>query len=133
MEFQDRQSIYLQIGDYVCENILKKLWLPGDRIPSIREMAASIQVNPNTVLRTYTTLQEKGIIENHRGLGYFVSTEARQNILSQKRDVFKAQELPKLFNSMDLLGIDMNELGAEYRKWLEVQKSKPSDQPSTQE
>ena len=53
MEFKDTQSIYLQIADLFCENILLKKWKPGDRIPSVREMAVNIEVNPNTVMRTF--------------------------------------------------------------------------------
>ena len=73
MEFKDTQTIYLQIADHFCENILRKKWNPGDRIPSVREMAVNIEVNPNTVMRTFNYLQDKGIIFNKRGIGYFVS------------------------------------------------------------
>ena len=70
MEFTQPQAIYLQIGDYICENILRRSWHGGDRIPSIRELAMDVQVNPNTVTRTYAYLQDQGIIFNRRGIGY---------------------------------------------------------------
>ncbi len=73
MEFKEKQAIYLQIGEHVCENILRKQWKEGDKIPSIREMAIGIEVNPNTVMRAYNYLQDMGIISNKRGIGYFVT------------------------------------------------------------
>ena len=56
----------LPADDYLCENILRRLWQSGDRIPSIRELAMDVQVNPNTVTR-YAYLQDRGIIYNRRG------------------------------------------------------------------
>ena len=58
MEFRKNQTIYLQIADYICENIMAEQWIKGDKIQSVREMAATIQVNPNTVMRTYSHLQD---------------------------------------------------------------------------
>jgi GntR family transcriptional regulator len=78
MEFGDNNAIYLQIADHFCENILLQKWNPGDRIPSVREMAVSIEVNPNTVMRTFNYLQDKGIIFNKRGIGYFVTEDGFQ-------------------------------------------------------
>jgi len=62
MDFGDSNAIYLQIADQLSENILLRRWNPGDRIPSVRELAVSIEVNPNTVMRTFNYLQDKGII-----------------------------------------------------------------------
>ena len=59
MEFKDKQSIYLQIADYVCEQIVLGQWPPGERIPSVRDLASTLEVNPNTVMRTYDFLQGK--------------------------------------------------------------------------
>ena len=78
MEFQESQAIYLQIADMLCENVLSGAWKPGDRVPSIRELAESIAVNPNTVVRAYSYLQDHAIIHNQRGIGYFVAENARE-------------------------------------------------------
>ena len=56
MDFEKKQAIYMQIGDHICENILSGRWNEGERLPSTREMAVSMEVNPNTVMRTYTYL-----------------------------------------------------------------------------
>ena len=116
MEFQNRQAIYIQIADYVCENILLRKWLDGDKVPSIRDLAVDIQVNPNTVMRTYNYLQEKGIIENQRGVGYHVAREARQKTVGLKKELFIKEELPVVFKTMDLLGISFQEIEEIYRE-----------------
>lgn len=116
MEFKERQAIYLQIGDYICENILRKQWLEGDKIPSIREMAVSIEVNPNTVMRTYNYLQELGIIHNKRGIGYFVAENSYKKTLGLKKENFINRELPQFFKTMGLLQITFNDLRELYKK-----------------
>ena len=110
MEFNDNQAIYLQIADLFCENILRKKWNPGDRIPSVREMAVEIEVNPNTVMRTFNYLQEKGIIYNKRGIGYFVSEDGFDKTRSLKKEDFIHQELPRLFKLMELLQLNISDL-----------------------
>lgn len=110
MEFNDHQAIYLQIADLFCENILVGKWKPGDRIPSVREMAVSIEVNPNTVMRTYTYLQEQEIIYNKRGIGFFVSDDGLKKTRALRKEAFLQQELPKVFKEMKLLGISMEDL-----------------------
>jgi DNA-binding transcriptional regulator YhcF (GntR family) len=110
MEFKEKQAIYLQIGDYICENILRRKWREGEKIPSIREMAVSIEVNPNTVMRTYNYLQDMGIIFNKRGIGYFVDLHAHRKTQDLKRESFINHELPALFKTMDLLGMTFDDL-----------------------
>ena len=114
MEFRERQAIYLQIGDYICENILRKKWEQGDRIPSIRELSVSIEVNPNTVMRSYGYLQDRDIIYNKRGIGYFVAENAYEKTLELKKQNFIKRELPRLFNTMDLLELTFEDLKTIY-------------------
>ena len=109
MEFRNPQSIYLQIADYICENILLGKWKDGEKIPSVRDLAVSIEVNPNTVMRTYTYLQEKGIIHNQRGIGYFINGDSYENTLKLKRQEFIDVELNRVFKSMEMLGISQEE------------------------
>ena len=58
MDFNKHQPIYMQIANVILEDILEKKLQSGDRIPSVRDMAISVQVNPNTVQRTYQWLQD---------------------------------------------------------------------------
>ena len=78
MEFDQHKPIYLQIADAICERILTGQWPEGDRIPSVRECGVSLEVNPNTVARSYDELSTEGIIHNKRGIGYFVSPGLRR-------------------------------------------------------
>lgn len=110
MEFDELKPIYLQINDAICERILSRAVNPGDRIPSVREYGAEIGVNPNTVARSYEKLTDAGIIFNKRGIGYFVSDDARDIILEAQRKAFLENELPQFLKRMYLLGIDSSEI-----------------------
>jgi DNA-binding transcriptional regulator YhcF (GntR family) len=110
MEFMASQAIYLQIADQICEHILSGQWKEGERIPSVREMGESIQVNPNTVMRSFGYLQELGIIYNQRGIGYFVADGAQRRTLELKKSSFLTRELPQVFKTMDLLRISCEDL-----------------------
>ena len=116
MEFKENQAIYLQIANHFFENILQKKWNAGDKIPSIRDMAVQFEVNPNTTMRTFNFLQEKGIIFNKRGLGYYLSEEGFSKTVELKKEQFINEELPALFKSMNLLGLSFNDLKAYYDK-----------------
>ena len=85
MDFHGEKPIYLQIADVFCEGILSGSLKADDRIPSVREYGADIGVNPNTVMRVYEKLTAEGIIYNKRGIGYFVSQDARDKILDTQR------------------------------------------------
>lgn len=112
MEFKKGRTIYEQIGDVVRENILTGKWKSEEKILSVRELAAEIEVNPNTVMRSYSLLQDKGILINKRGIGFFVSTDAKKIIHKIDKDIFLNEELPILFKKMNLLGITFEELKA---------------------
>ncbi len=110
MEFHHNYPIYLQIADVMCENILEGSWRPGERIPSIRELAESIEVNPNTVMRTYGSMEEQGIINNQRGIGFFLAEGAYETTRELKKRLFVDRDLPKVFKTMDLLRMELDDL-----------------------
>ncbi len=106
MEFNSNKSIYLQICDAICEQVLSGAFRPDERIPSVREYGADIGVNPNTVMRSYEKLTNDGIIYNRRGIGYFICPDAREIILEVQRKDFLENELPLILKRMKLLGIN---------------------------
>ena len=110
MEFRATQAIYLQIAEYVSEKILLGEWAIDDKIKSIRELAIELEVNPNTVQRTYDFLQQKGIIANKRGIGYFVENAAKTKILEIRKEQFFREDLPKFFQNIQHLNIDFKEI-----------------------
>ncbi|MBN1181743.1 MAG: GntR family transcriptional regulator [Bacteroidales bacterium] len=116
MEFRDTQAIYLQIADYICESILQKKWMEEDRIPSVRELAVNMEVNPNTVMRTFNYLQEKGVIYNKRGIGYFITEDGFKQTLDLKKQAFLEEEIPQFIKTMKLLGITVEDLKKYYEQ-----------------
>ena len=117
MQFKDKQAIYIQIADMITDNILSKKWKTEDRIPSVREMAIDMEVNPNTIARTYGHLQDQGIIQNQRGIGYFVSSDGTELARKSRREDFIKNELPLFFRSLDILGMDLDTIGKLYKEY----------------
>jgi DNA-binding transcriptional regulator YhcF (GntR family) len=117
MQFRESQAIYLQIADYVCEQILLKEWKAEERIPSVRELAVQLEVNPNTVMRTYEFLQQQEIIFNQRGIGYFVAANAVKNAQQYRRNDFVEKDLPQVFRTLYLLGMELEELKPRFEKY----------------
>ena len=118
MQFNNNgQAIYLQIADYICERILLKEWKPEDKVPSVRELAMQLEVNPNTVMRTYDFLKQQEIINDKRGIGYFVTPEAYKNASAYRKKEFLDKELPTVFRIMNMLGIEPEDLAARFEKF----------------
>ena len=110
MEFQNGRSIFLQIADTITDKVVSGEFPAGEKIPSVRELASEMGVNPNTIMRTYSELQTMDIIENQRGIGYFVNPEAQMLILQGKKEEFFTKVLPDFLKQATLLGITSNEL-----------------------
>ncbi|HIX44855.1 MAG TPA: GntR family transcriptional regulator [Candidatus Barnesiella excrementipullorum] len=117
MKFRDNQSIYLQIAERICDEILDNKFPPGERIPSIREYAAMVEVNANTVVRSYEWLQQHEIIFNKRGIGYYVSPDGKNRIREMRRVRFFEDELPLFFNRLYTLGISIDEIDRRYNEY----------------
>ena len=114
MDFQKQKPIYLQIADRLMEQILSGQ--VDDRMPSVRDVAALMGVNPNTVVRTFDHLQNAEIIYNRRGVGYFVSADAKERILAAQRREFLEDELPAIRQRLKALNISTQELIKELEK-----------------
>jgi DNA-binding transcriptional regulator YhcF (GntR family) len=110
MEFQSSKGIFLQIADNLCHQILEGLLKPGDRVPSVRDLAEEFEVNRNTVMRTYTILQESGIFDNKRGIGFFVAGNAVELVRTNEKTRFFAYELPGFIQKVKLLKLNTNDL-----------------------
>ncbi len=116
MDFDNSKPIYLQIVDFFYENILIKRWQEEERIPSVREIAMMVEVNPNTAIRAFNHLQNLEVIYNKRGIGYFVSENGFDKVLQIKRKEFMEQMLPDMFKKMNLLDISFDELKNAYNQ-----------------
>lgn len=118
MNFKDNKPIYLQIVDIFCERIIGGSY--NERIPGIRDTAGELQVNPNTVQRSYDFMETVGIITVTRGVGYFVHDKSVREIKKYKKDEFLKNELPSVFKTMEML--DMED--AELIKYFQLFKQK---------
>jgi GntR family transcriptional regulator len=117
MEFRENEAIYLQIAAYVGENIMLGKWPVNEKIPSVRELAVELQVNPNTVVRAYEFLQNKEVILNKRGIGFFIAADAGEKIKSYSKERFLGNELPEFFRNIFLLNISMKEIEERFEKF----------------
>jgi DNA-binding transcriptional regulator YhcF (GntR family) len=114
MDFKETQPIYMQIADWACEQILLKKWRSDDRALSVRESGALLEVNPNTVVRAYDFLENKEILVNKRGVGFFIAPNAANKIREFRKERFFEEELPLVFKTMKLLGIEMKEIARRF-------------------
>ena len=105
MQFSDDKPIWRQIYEIIAMRILSDEWPEGSRIVSVRELAQEVGVNPNTVMRSYERLDGDGIIFNRRGIGFFVAEGAKEHIREIERRKFLDEELPKLSERLNLLGL----------------------------
>ena len=114
MEFKNQKPIYLQIADHICDRILLGEYAEDERLPSVREFAAEVEVNVNTVTRTFEYLQQNEVVASRRGLGVFVMPGARERVYAMRRAEFFKVQLPEVFALMDTLGISMEEVATQY-------------------
>ena len=119
MNFNNDKAIYIQIADRLCDEILAGTYQDDERIPSVREYAVLLQVNTNTAVKAYDELARSEIIYNKRGLGYFVTKGAQKKILKERKQLFMKEKLPEMFRHMQLLGIDISEIGEEWNRFSE--------------
>ena len=110
MEFKNHKPIFLQIAEHICSRILEGTYPEGERLPSVREYAAEVEVNVNTVVRSYDWLSQKNIIFNKRGMGYFVSLGAKETIRQSLREAFFQETLPEFVQQMEKLGISIEDV-----------------------
>jgi len=118
MEFRENEAIYLQIAAFVGDNILIEKWI--EKIPSVRELAGDLQVNPNTVMRAYEFLQIREVIINKRGIGLFVAPDAKEKLKDYRKERFLGQELPEFFRNISLLDITIEEIQSRYETFIQT-------------
>ncbi len=108
--FNSDRAIFLQMADRLCDEILIGTYAEGDRIPSVRDYAVSLEVNTNTAVKTYEYLSREGVIFNKRGIGYFVAEGAKEKIMVERRLAFFNRTLPEIFRQMNLLSLCVDEV-----------------------
>ncbi len=110
MNFKDGLPIYIQIADRLADEILAGKYEADGRVPAVREYSALLEVNVNTTSKAFELLVQRGVLYNKRGLGSFVSPQARQIILTSRRREFMERDLPEIFRKMRQLGLSPADL-----------------------
>jgi len=118
MNYTTNLSIFIQIANLICERVLNGEYQSDNRIPSVRELAVEMEVNPNTVMRSYERLQNHRILYNKRGIGYFISPDARQKIHEMRHQHFIDEALPAIFKEMVLLDVNLDELTKAWQTYI---------------
>ncbi|MBD5300252.1 MAG: GntR family transcriptional regulator [Duncaniella sp.] len=119
---ENNKAIYLQIADKICDDVVTGQLAAGARIPSVREYAASLEVNANTVMRSYEYLERSGVIFNRRGIGFFIAETARDTVLTERRESFLKGEMPYFFHQLMLLAVSPDEVKTMYENYLNEKK-----------
>lgn len=118
MRFNDQKPIFSQIAELLENDIVAERIPAGTRLPSARDLASSLEVNPNTAARALQTLAESGIAQVERGTGYYVSEAGAAKVREFRRNRFLDEELPRLFRSMADLGVKVEEIEARWRSFI---------------
>ena len=118
MMIQNQMPIFQQLAFKICDNIVEGRYQVNSRIPSVRELAADCEVNPNTVVKSYEWLTNNQIIYNKRGIGYFVSENAVSLILDLRRKQLTEQYLPTSFKAMEQLSMDISQVVELYNQYI---------------
>lgn len=109
-DFHTSQPIFVQIRQRLIEMILRKQVEEGDALPSVRQIAGELSVNPLTITKAFEALVEIGVVEKRRGLGMFVTQGARKKLLAHEREKFLSQDWPRIAAQIRALELDLSSL-----------------------
>jgi len=115
-DFQVSKPIYMQIVDKITSEIVQGKRQPGDKLPSVREMAVQMGVNPNTVQRTYAELERLGIVETRRGQGTFVS--GNKDLTEELGRNMQDEIIKSFIQKMEEIGVDKKRLVTLLQQYL---------------
>jgi GntR family transcriptional regulator len=109
-DFHTSQPIFVQIRQRLIEMILRKQVVEGDALPSVRQIAGELSVNPLTITKAFEALVEIGVVEKRRGLGMFVTQGAREKLLAHEREKFLHDDWPRIAAQIRALELDLDSL-----------------------
>lgn len=104
-----------QICEMLCVDIAKGVFAPESRLPSVRELASALGVNPNTVQRAMETMEEQGLIRSVRGSGWFVCENTGRAVEVLNR--LHREKTADYFRMMAVLGLSPEEVKAFVKEW----------------
>ena len=108
VKFDQNIPIYIQIMNLIKRDVVTKKLNPGDKLPSVREMAAELQVNPNTLQRAYQELEREGVTYTQRGMGNFVRED--MNMIGELKKEMSKEFIESFLKGMINLGFTAEEI-----------------------
>jgi GntR family transcriptional regulator len=109
-QWNETQPIFLQIRQQLIEMILNGSISDGEAMPSVRQIATDLSVNPLTVTKAYQSLVELDVIVKKRGLGMYKKDNARTKLLAHERNKFLSEDWPRIRAQIEALELDQNDL-----------------------
>ncbi|MGE7877211.1 GntR family transcriptional regulator [Peribacillus muralis] len=119
-DFHASRPIYLQVSDRICHSIARGEMKGGEKLPSVREMAIEMGVNPNTIQRTYAEIERDGIVETRRGQGTFVKNDP--TLIASLRARIQAEITETFVQNMKGIGMSSQEMVAAVQQFLKKQE-----------
>lgn len=123
------RPIYVQIIERVKEALARGVLSPGDQIPSQRELAQLIRVNPNTVQRAYREMEHMGLVETARGTGTFITLDAGR--VAELREELARQALARFLRTLRDLGFSDAEIAQRVHAALKARPDGPGQEEGT--
>ena len=124
MIYHSDKALFVKIAerlcdDILCDDILADRYREGDRVPSVRELAAEYEVNTNTALRAFEVLQRDDILQQQRGIGMQVARGAKRKILNARKKEFLEKEMPDFLRRLQLVGLSIDDVSQAWQQFLE--------------
>jgi len=116
MEFNNNIPIYLQIIDSIKQDIVVGKLKSGQKMPSVRELAGTLKVNPNTIQRVYQELDREKITYTKRGMGTYVNEE--EKIISSLKEEISQKIILDFVEGMNKLGFSNEEIINTLKEYL---------------
>lgn len=106
--FDEKSPIYIQIAKHIKMKIISQEIKSGDQLPTVRELAEEAGVNPNTMQRAFSELEEEGMVFSKRTSGRFVTED--EKLIKQKRHELATEELQSFVQNMHHIGFDTSDI-----------------------
>lgn len=121
MQFDDKVPIYYQIKEYIYRQIITGKLAPGDKMPSVRQLAVDLTVNVNTIQRALSELTAENLIEPKRGKGNFVTATDQQ--ISELKEQLINEHLQQLYKNLRELNVSDEEILNDLGRYIDKQRN----------
>ena len=108
--FDDRSPIYLQIAEQIKNDIVTGALAEDEQVMSTNQYASFYRINPATAAKGFAQLVDEGVLYKKRGIGMFVSPDARAKLRAERRERFFADVVAPMLAEARMIGIDLDEI-----------------------